>query len=64
MRIVLFSILFLLSSCSTNQQNIKIYKSIPCAALKPISYSSKNDTQITKDQIKEFNAVYQKLCEY
>jgi len=55
----------MLTSCQNLQTKTTetVNKSIPCQALKPISYSSKNDTQITKDQIKELNSIYYSLCE-
>jgi len=53
----------MLTSCkSLPTQTIEITKTIPCEALKPISYSGKSDSEQTKTEIKEFNAVYKSLC--
>ena len=35
---------------------------VPCAALKPISFSASQDTEITVRQIREYNAVLAELC--
>lgn len=36
--------------------------SVPCQALKEISFSAAGDTEQTIREVREFNAVYRELC--
>lgn len=60
MKTVIFSFIFFISGCAT--ASIPMANSIPCQALKTISYSAKSDSTQTVIEVREYNAVYKDLC--
>lgn len=61
-RLVLISALPILGACQTLGTNSSEIKRAPfCALAEPILYS-KADTELTKKQVRELNAIGKKLC--
>lgn len=52
-----------LTSCQClKTQTTATPNSVPCPALKPISFSAKGDTVQTIKEVREYNAVHKELC--
>lgn len=60
-RLALLSGLLMLAGCQTTGMNSAATKAPFCSLAEPIFYS-KADTELTKKQVRELNAIGKKLC--